>query len=237
MDILILVIAFLVILLGAELFTNGIEWFGRKLNLAAGRRRIRARRGGHGAARDDDPGDRDRLRWRWGRDPRGRRRGDPGRPVHAVHARDVRDRRRRDLLAQAPGDGHAHGRGHRGARPRHPVLPRGLRARDRHGLPAARARPHPVRRRVRPHRDLHLVREGPLRRGGRGGARGAPAAALPPHGPVGPPGGPGGAAAADRQRPGRCSPSRASSAARGCSSARSRSLRRPSASASCCWRW
>ncbi len=36
MDILILVIAFLVILLGAELFTNGIEWFGRKLNLAQG---------------------------------------------------------------------------------------------------------------------------------------------------------------------------------------------------------
>ena len=36
MDILILVIAFVVILLGAELFTNGIEWFGRKLNLAQG---------------------------------------------------------------------------------------------------------------------------------------------------------------------------------------------------------
>ena len=36
MDIAILIIAFLVILLGAELFTNGIEWFGRKLNLAQG---------------------------------------------------------------------------------------------------------------------------------------------------------------------------------------------------------
>ena len=36
MDILILVIAFLVILLGAELFTNGIEWFGHRLNLAEG---------------------------------------------------------------------------------------------------------------------------------------------------------------------------------------------------------
>jgi cation:H+ antiporter len=36
MDILILVGAFVVILLGAELFTNGIEWFGRKLNLAEG---------------------------------------------------------------------------------------------------------------------------------------------------------------------------------------------------------
>src|SRR6476646_2775631 len=36
MDILILVIAFVVILIGAELFTNGIEWFGRKLELAEG---------------------------------------------------------------------------------------------------------------------------------------------------------------------------------------------------------
>ncbi len=36
MDVLILVVAFVVILLGAELFTNGIEWFGRKLELAEG---------------------------------------------------------------------------------------------------------------------------------------------------------------------------------------------------------
>ena len=36
MDAVLLVIAFLVILLGAELFTNGIEWFGRKLELAEG---------------------------------------------------------------------------------------------------------------------------------------------------------------------------------------------------------
>ena len=36
MDVLILIGAFLVILLGAELFTNGIEWFGRKLELAEG---------------------------------------------------------------------------------------------------------------------------------------------------------------------------------------------------------
>src|SRR6187399_2502443 len=36
MDILILVAAFVIILLGAELFTNGIEWFGRKLELAEG---------------------------------------------------------------------------------------------------------------------------------------------------------------------------------------------------------
>jgi cation:H+ antiporter len=35
-DILILVVAFVIILIGAELFTNGIEWFGRKLELAEG---------------------------------------------------------------------------------------------------------------------------------------------------------------------------------------------------------
>jgi cation:H+ antiporter len=35
-DFLILAMAFVVILIGAELFTNGIEWFGRKLELAEG---------------------------------------------------------------------------------------------------------------------------------------------------------------------------------------------------------
>jgi cation:H+ antiporter len=36
MEVLILVLAFVVILAGAELFTNGIEWFGHKLGLAEG---------------------------------------------------------------------------------------------------------------------------------------------------------------------------------------------------------
>jgi cation:H+ antiporter len=36
MDIAQLVVAFVVILIGAELFTNGIEWFGKKLELAEG---------------------------------------------------------------------------------------------------------------------------------------------------------------------------------------------------------
>ena len=36
MDLVVLVLAFFVILMGAELFTNGIEWFGRKLELAEG---------------------------------------------------------------------------------------------------------------------------------------------------------------------------------------------------------
>src|SRR6266536_4182410 len=36
MDLLILAGAFVIILSGAELFTNGVEWLGRKLNLAEG---------------------------------------------------------------------------------------------------------------------------------------------------------------------------------------------------------
>ena len=36
MDLLVLFIALVIILVGAELFTNGIEWFGRSLNLAEG---------------------------------------------------------------------------------------------------------------------------------------------------------------------------------------------------------
>src|SRR5665647_633862 len=36
MDVVVLLLALVVILLGAELFTNGIEWFGRKLDLAEG---------------------------------------------------------------------------------------------------------------------------------------------------------------------------------------------------------
>jgi cation:H+ antiporter len=35
-DLLVLAVSFVLILLGAELFTNGIEWFGRKLELAEG---------------------------------------------------------------------------------------------------------------------------------------------------------------------------------------------------------
>ncbi|HLE78972.1 MAG TPA: hypothetical protein VI687_01125 [Candidatus Limnocylindrales bacterium] len=36
MELLVLALSFVIILLGAELFTNGIEWFGRKLELAEG---------------------------------------------------------------------------------------------------------------------------------------------------------------------------------------------------------
>ena len=36
MDIVLLIGSLVVILIAAELFTNGIEWFGHKLNLAEG---------------------------------------------------------------------------------------------------------------------------------------------------------------------------------------------------------
>ena len=36
MDLLILIVSFAIILAGAELFTNGIEWFGHKLELGEG---------------------------------------------------------------------------------------------------------------------------------------------------------------------------------------------------------
>ncbi|MBI2776738.1 MAG: sodium:calcium antiporter [Chloroflexi bacterium] len=36
MELIVLLVSFVIILIGAELFTNGIEWFGRKLELAEG---------------------------------------------------------------------------------------------------------------------------------------------------------------------------------------------------------
>src|SRR5712671_4159706 len=36
MDVVILIVSFGIILLGAELFTNGIEWFGHKMGLGEG---------------------------------------------------------------------------------------------------------------------------------------------------------------------------------------------------------
>ena len=51
MEILILSVAFIVILIGAELFTNGIEWFGRKLELAEGAVGSVLAAVGHGPAR------------------------------------------------------------------------------------------------------------------------------------------------------------------------------------------
>ena len=36
LDVVLLAVSFIVILVGAELFTNGIEWFGHKLELGEG---------------------------------------------------------------------------------------------------------------------------------------------------------------------------------------------------------
>ena len=50
-DVVVLAVAFVVILAGAELFTNGIEWFGRKLHARPGRGRLGPGGGRYGAAR------------------------------------------------------------------------------------------------------------------------------------------------------------------------------------------
>ncbi len=91
MDLALLVVAFFVILAGAELFTNGIEWFGRKLELAEGA--VGSVLAAVGTALPETMipiialgfgGERVHRRG-------GHRRGAGG-PVHALDARDVRDR-------------------------------------------------------------------------------------------------------------------------------------------------
>ena len=131
MDIAILVVAFLVILLGAELFTNGIEWFGRKLNLAQGA--VGSVLAAVGTALPETMIPVIAIIF-----------GGGGEATHAVGVGAILGAPFMlstlamfvtgigvIYLAQAAGDRHAHGRGHRGARPRHPVLPRRLRPRDR----------------------------------------------------------------------------------------------------------
>ena len=100
MDLLILLIALVIILFGAELFTNGIEWFGRSLEPRRGGRRFGPGGRRDGAPRDAHPDHRDRVRHGRGVG-RGRRRGHPRRPVHALDAGDVRDRRRRSSCSVA----------------------------------------------------------------------------------------------------------------------------------------
>ena len=93
MDILILVLAFVVILIGAELFTNGIEWFGRKLELAEGA--VGSVLAAVGTALPETMIPIIAILFASGRVvARGRRRRDPGRAVHALDAGHVRDRDR-----------------------------------------------------------------------------------------------------------------------------------------------
>src|SRR4026208_289758 len=104
MDLLILAVALVIILLAAELFTNGIEWFGHKLNLAEGAVGSVLAAVGTALPGTVIPlGAGDRAGWPACR--RGaphRRRRDPGCAVHAAHAGHVRDRRRRPCLSEAP---------------------------------------------------------------------------------------------------------------------------------------
>ena len=91
MTVFLLIVAFVVILAGCELFVNGIEWFGRKLQPGRRRGRQRAGRGGHRPARDRHPAHRHpHLGRRGGR--RDRHRRHPGRSLHALHPGHLRVR-------------------------------------------------------------------------------------------------------------------------------------------------
>ena len=180
MDVLILAVAFVIILLGAELFTNGIEWFGRKLELAEGAVGSVLAAVGTALPETMIP----IIAILSGGGLRGvarrRRRGDPRRAVHALDAGDVRDRRRGPVQVGASGRPRRRDAGrHGGPRPRRPLLRDRLRDRDRRRVPAARAGLAEVDRGGRPDRDLRVVREGPLRGRSRRRRRGPGAAPLP----------------------------------------------------------
>ena len=101
-DAAILFVAFLTILVGAELFTNGIEWFGKKLNLAEGAVGSVLAAVGTALPETMIPLIAILITGRRGR-ARGRRRRHPGRAVHALDAGDVRDRRRRSCSSRGAG--------------------------------------------------------------------------------------------------------------------------------------
>ena len=105
-DIVILIASLGVILLGAELFTNGIEWFGHRLNLAEGA--VGSVLAAVATAMPETlipviaiigPALAGHAPGNVGRDRRG---CDSRRAVHARHARDVRDRRRSPALQPQP---------------------------------------------------------------------------------------------------------------------------------------
>ena len=101
MDGVLLLIAFVVILIGAELFTNGIEWFGHKLQLAEGA--VGSVLAAVGTALPETMIPIIAILFgTGGRLARGRDRRDPRCPVHARDARDVRHRGRCDRQAPAP---------------------------------------------------------------------------------------------------------------------------------------
>ena len=93
-DILILVGAFIVILLGRRAVHERDRVVRAQARARRGRRRLGPRGGRDRPARDDDPDHRDPVRRRIVVVARDRRRGDPRRAVHALDPGDVRDRRR-----------------------------------------------------------------------------------------------------------------------------------------------
>ena len=157
------------------------------------RRRGRGQRPGRGRdgdARDPDPGHRHPRAAALRRGPRGvsrhRRRSDPRRAVHALDARDVRDRRGGDHLLTPWAAGDRDARQRPRARARRGLLHRRLRDRDRHGLPPAGAELAQVGRRRVADRHLRGLRAPALHRCARAGRPRAaqPAArdAAAPHG-------------------------------------------------------
>ena len=91
-----MLVALAVILVAAELFTNGIEWFGHKLNLAEGA--VGSVLAAVGTALPETMIPLVAILFAGsgggpGRGPRDRRRRHPGRAVHARDAGHVRDRR------------------------------------------------------------------------------------------------------------------------------------------------
>ena len=157
-DIVILLGALLVILLGAELFTNGIEWFGHKLGLAEGA--VGSVLAAVGTALPETMIPLIAILFGGGVGRRGRHRGDPRRAVHARDPGDVRDRGR-DPDHPAPRHDRRDARRQRQRpRPRHALLRGRLRAGDRRRLPARRPRLAALRRRRRPARDLRATTSG-----------------------------------------------------------------------------
>ena len=103
MDLLILLSALVIILIGAELFTNGIEWFGRKLELAEGA--VGSVLAAVGTALPETMIPIIAIVFATGEAlRRGRRRGDPWRAVHAVNPGHVRDRYRGPRLSPPTSD-------------------------------------------------------------------------------------------------------------------------------------
>ncbi len=224
MEVPILIVSFVIILAGAELFTNGIEWFGRKLQLAEGA--VGSVLAAVGTALPETMIPIIAILFGTGASSHaigvGAILGAPF--MLATLAMFVTGVAVLDRRAQADDRRHDAG-GHPRPRPRHALLLDRLRDRHRGGVPAPRAGLAEVDRRGRAPRDLRLVRQGALRGRSRRRCGGPRAAALPPTGSRRTSDRSERAAAAGRERAGASRPWRSSSSARSPSSVRSNSCR------------